>query len=85
MSIFEFINIGSRLPLSTPVARFNAQGQVSLIGTLTPQKRGHWNVIGNSVNIKDTNMSNLNLNCSYMENVVRIHVHFCVKGCREYI
>ena len=71
--------------LSTPIASSSAHQQVLPMETLTSQKRGHWHVIGNSVNIKDTNMSNSNKNCSYMENVVRIHVHFCVKGCHEYI
>ena len=76
VSIFEFINIGSRLTLSTPVARFNAKGQVSLIRTLTTQTPGQSNVIGNLVNIKDTDISDSNQNCSHMQNVSYIHVHF---------
>ena len=85
VSIFEFINIGSRPTLSTSIATPSAHWQVSPMETLTPQTPGLSNVIGNSVNIKDTNMSNSNQNCSYLQNVVNIHVHFCVKGCCEYI
>ena len=58
VSIFEFINIGSRPTLSTPIASSSTKVQVSPMETLTPQTPGQSNVAGNAVNIKEIDMSN---------------------------
>ena len=76
VSIFEFINIGSRPTVSTPIASSSANWQVSPVETLTCQIPGESNVTGNAVNIEDE-MSDSNENNGDIEIVINTHVHFC--------
>ena len=75
MSTFEFINIGSRPTVSTPIASSSANWQVSPMETLTCQIPGESNVTGNAVNIEDE-MSDSNENSGDIEIVINTHVHF---------
>ena len=76
MSTYEFINIGSRPTVSTPIASSSTKGQVSPMETLIPQTPGQNNVPGHAVNIEGINMSDSNPNGSYIQNAINMHVHF---------